>query len=220
MTPPAASTDPAPSTRRGAADQRDAARRRRLLDTGLDVFGGEGYAASKIPEICRRAGVGTTSFYAEFATKEELLLGVYDEVIARVGVALGTALARPVAPGGLQEHVGAAVDAFITVATTDERAARVQLVEVVGVSATVEARRRGVLRAFAQVLADASARYAEAGLVARPVDRVTGLALVGAANELLVEWAVTRGSGRPSPAAIRAAMLTVVLGTFRGDLAR
>lgn len=58
---------------RGAPDTRQ-----RLIDAGLYLFWLQGYAATGIAEILRRAKANAGSFYYFFKTKEELLLAVLE----------------------------------------------------------------------------------------------------------------------------------------------
>lgn len=175
-----------PSTRRGPVDERDRLRREHLLDAGLEAFGTVGYAASAIESICADAHVGTRSFYRYFSSKEDLLKAVYDRQIGAVGSALTEALAKH--PDDLSRRVRAGVDAFIEATTRDERAARVQLLEVVGVSDRLEAHRRDVLRAFAVLIEQEYADLRRRGLTTSIVPAVLCMALVGGSNEVMVDW--------------------------------
>jgi AcrR family transcriptional regulator len=201
----------APSTRRGPQHERDAARRRRLLDTGLEVFGTDGYAGSAIEDLCARAGVGTRSFYVDFPSKEDLLLAVYDRHIAEVGVTLQAALDRE--PRDLAAYVRHGVTTYVTAALADERSARVQMVEIVGVSERCERHRREVLRAFAGQVHAAGERMRRAGLAPRGLDPLVSMALVGASNELLIDWLATPARRRPSRRKVVDALTQVYLGT-------
>ena len=183
-----------PSTRRGSAGDREGARRQRLLDTGLEVFGTVGYARSAIESICAQAGVGTDGFYASFESKEALLWAVYERVVADLGERLTAAFALE--SESVERHIRAAVRATVEHTTGDERAARVRLLEVVGVSAALERRRRQVLHMFADVVRADSQALHERGLVERPLSPMLAMAGVGGINELLIDWLVAER--RPS----------------------
>lgn len=178
--------DPADTTRRGSAAERDAARRRRLLDVGLEVFGSIGYSNSAIESICARAQVGTHSFYAEFSSKEDLLVAVYDAIVERLAERAQEALGSE--PTDLADHIAAGIRATVDETRADERAARVRLLEVVGVSARLEEHRRAVLHRFADLIRADSERMSKLGLVGRPVSPIRAMALVGATNELFIDW--------------------------------
>lgn len=174
------------TTRRGPLAERDQQRREQLLDAGLQAFGTDGFAASAIESICAAAHVGTRSFYRYFDSKEDLLRGVYDRQIARVGTAITEALGRY--PNDADRRVRAGVRAFVVTTASDERAARVQLIEIVGVSERLEAHRRGVLRAFAVLIEQEYADLQRRGLIPFAMPPVACMALVGGSNEVMVDW--------------------------------
>ena len=53
--------------------------RARLLGAAWQVLAAQGYAAASIDEICARAGFTRGAFYSNFATKDELVVAVFDE---------------------------------------------------------------------------------------------------------------------------------------------
>ncbi len=175
-------------------EERDDDRRRRLLDAGLQLFGTEGYATSKISEVCRLARVTERNFYDHFGSREDLLVAVYDGIIADVTAelvdALGTQRDDPAA------QIDAGLRTFVEAIASDERRLRINFVEIVGVSPTVEAHRRQVMVGFQQLVAAQIIRYRPSG--EKQVDdrlRITTGALTGAIQESLVDW-VNR-DGRP-----------------------
>lgn len=165
-------------------DEREADRRRRLLDAGLGQFGTSGYARTTIEGLCAGAGVTPRHFYDEFGGREALLVAVFDEIVGWVTEAVGAALAA--APEDPVARVRAGIGAFLHAMLDDPRRARVACVEIVGVSPEVEAHRRTVLHAFAALITGEAARLAEGRRDFSPA----ALALVGGTNELVVEWVV------------------------------
>lgn len=182
----AATSDSSRRYRGLTAHERSAQRRRRLLDAGLAVFGTDGYAASTIPGLCAQAGVSTAHFYEEFAGREALLVAVYEEVVGEL--ANGVVAAMEAAEPTVEAVVRAALGAFVAPLVADERWARVNFVEIVGVSEGFEARRRGVLRAFAAITAEAAGRLVAGGLLPERDLALTAMALVGAVQETLDDW--------------------------------
>ncbi len=164
--------------------ERRAARRARLTAAALRLFGTEGYARTTIPELCREAGVTTAHFYEEFASREALLIAVYDEIasvlFSRVRAALRD-LERTVA-----ERLRAANAAYYEFLTEDPCRARVYGLEIVGVSQVAEEHQR----TFREKFVRQSVKALQWGGVSRsPLDeRLTSVALAGAATALLVEW--------------------------------
>src|SRR2546430_11624866 len=110
------------------------------MDTGLELFGTEGFAAASIERLCAHAGVSTRNSYEEFASREELLMRLHDRIIERSIEAVLGALAE-CADAPLAERLTRAVRAFVGTTADDPRWARLSFVEVIGVSDAVEAHR-------------------------------------------------------------------------------
>lgn len=52
--------------------------RTRLIDAAFDVFAERGFHGASIEDICDRAGFTRGAFYSNFASKDELFLGLFD----------------------------------------------------------------------------------------------------------------------------------------------
>ncbi|MFC7448540.1 TetR/AcrR family transcriptional regulator [Rhodococcus daqingensis] len=65
------------------ADQRVAERRRRFIEAGLDLLGGEGDAepAVSVRGVCKHAGLVARYFYESFADRDAFVGAVYDHVV-------------------------------------------------------------------------------------------------------------------------------------------
>lgn len=169
-----------------SAERRRAERLRRLLDAGLEVIGTKGYAGTTVKGVCRRARLTERYFYEAFADREALLRAVYDDVVARVIGSVAAALIE--APADPAARARAGLRAFFATLTGDRRLARVQLIEVVGVSAELERHRRSTMHTFARIISrNAQELIPEAADNTAEV-RLTSLALVGATNELVTDW--------------------------------
>jgi AcrR family transcriptional regulator len=49
-----------------------------LLDAALELFAEQGYGATSVPDICRRAGLTKGAFYSNFPNKDALFLALLD----------------------------------------------------------------------------------------------------------------------------------------------
>lgn len=186
---PAPASTPAPS-RRGyggrSAGELAAERRRRLLDTALELFGTRGYAATSTEKLCAAARVTTRHFYEQFRDREALLLAVFDEVMQGSKARVLAALAVPDLPA--QGRLLAALDAFIDAQLEDPRRARLTTSEVLGVSARVEAGRNAVINEFAQMIEAYAGMLVASGELPRRNYRVLAFGVVGAMHELQLAW--------------------------------
>lgn len=69
---------PRPSLR----DEQKALTRRRLLDAAESVFARSGFHGASVEEIAREAGATTGALYSNFASKGELFLALFEEMVA------------------------------------------------------------------------------------------------------------------------------------------
>lgn len=180
-----------PGRRYGAktAQERHEARRRRLLEAGLELFGTRGFAEVAIGEVCAAASVSTRSFYEHFASREALLIALHDQVNGEALQTVGAALAG-IDPADLPARARAGVSAYLRSMTSDRRSARIALIESVGVSREAEAHRRAAIDRFAGIIELEGERLAADGVVAPRDFGLVAVALVGAINGLVNTWTV------------------------------
>lgn len=165
--------------------ERRADRRTRLVEAGLQLFGTDGWAGTSIERLCTAAGVATRSFYEEYASREQLLLAVYDEVLAGAARAVLQDVEQVQDP---RARVAAGVQAYVRHLTEDPRRAQVVNREARAAAGHPEVaeRRRATVVRFAELVAlevrDRRPQEAESG------QRTLALALTGAVNEVLADW--------------------------------
>lgn len=188
------------------AEQRRADRRERLLDAGLRLFGTVGYTSTTIEGLCAAASLNARYFYEQFRNREELLAAVYrrhvDGVIDEVAAAI-EATADPAI------RLEAGLRSFVEATLADERGARINYFEMVGVSPALEQMRRGVDRDYAELITREAARLPRIGT--RPFEqrRDIAVALVGAVDGLIIDWLM---SDRARPRSTIVDTLLIVFG--------
>ncbi|WP_329794003.1 TetR/AcrR family transcriptional regulator [Lentzea sp. DG1S-22] len=168
-------------------EQRKAERRAKLLQAGLALFTGTGFAATRITGLCAEAGVSTRNFYEEFASKEDLLRELHDLINATAFERVRTALAE-LETDDVAVRVSTLLDAFVRSVTADPRAPRLNYVEAVGVTAEIEQQHVRWVTTWAEFIESEALRAADAGMAPRRSYRLTAIALVGAITGLLREW--------------------------------
>jgi AcrR family transcriptional regulator len=218
VAPSTESSSPEPGARRYGAkttEERRRERRERLLDAGLELFATQGYAGTRIEELCARARVSTRSFYEEFASREALVIALHDAVNARALEGVVAALA-PVAPDDLLARARAATRAYLDVMTADRRWARIALVESVGVSPAAEAHRRAAIDRFVAVIEIEARRLAGAGVLPDRDFHLTAVALAGALNGLVNTWTAVEEWAEVVPAIAEEAAQLIALALRRG----
>jgi AcrR family transcriptional regulator len=90
----------APKTRSGRAE-RAAERRQAIIDAALDEFIARGFAATRLDDIARRAGVAKGTIYLHFKDKESM----FEELIRTAIVPLIGRLSGPPSVGGTVRNV-------------------------------------------------------------------------------------------------------------------
>lgn len=181
--------DKPPRRYRGrSTDELRAERRERLMEAGEQLIGRDGYQALTIEKLRSAAHVSTRHFYEHFASREALLAALFDRIVDEGGARVVKALATP-APTPAVRTINA-LRAFVRYCLGDPAKARIAFIETIGISPDMERRRRVAIRQFAELIAQAATGLAEAGVLPRADFRFAAVALVGATNELIVEWLV------------------------------
>ena len=170
-----------------SADERRAERRARLLEVALEGFGTDGYRGTSIEGLCAAAGISTRNFYEEFSSRERLLIELHDELNAKAHLAVVEAIAA-VDPGDLELRARAGLAAYCEVMTGDRRAARIGLVETIGVSDETDAARQAAIDRFADLLTLEAERLRGEGLLPEREYRLAAVAAVGAVYALINTW--------------------------------
>ncbi|MEW5318947.1 MAG: hypothetical protein WDW38_010127 [Sanguina aurantia] len=192
-------------------EARTAERRSALIDAGTRVFGTVGFRKATVRAICRDAGLNDRYFYAAFDSADALLRATYEHHALQLQDKLQSAIDDHANQHQLDARVLAGLQAFFSF-LRDPCAARVLLLEVMGVSMATDATYQRQISAFAkQVISSASAGTREA-LGDRADQRIVGLALVGAMINAGTAWLLS-GYREPQETMVRNCS-KVFLGTF------
>lgn len=192
-------------------ERRDA-RRRRLLDAALELFGTTGYAGTSLTALCAAAGVSPRHFYELYPGREQLMADLYDEIV--LDTARLVREAQQAAPLTAEARIRAGLRAALEHQTDDPRRARVLQLEAIGVSPWLEQHRRGVIAMFAEATEEQyRLLVADGQLVDRPFRQVA-TALIGAFDELLAHWLLSEP--RTPPADLLPVAAEVFLAVFDG----
>jgi len=70
-----------------------ASTRRRLVDAAMALFAEQGFDSTSIEDVAGRAGVGRTTFFRHFPTKEDVVFPDHEGLLRRVDARLATATA-------------------------------------------------------------------------------------------------------------------------------
>jgi len=92
-----------------ATTTRGARTRRALLDAARERFARDGYRATSVADISRDAGVGGTTAFVHFESKEALFFAAIDDDLASLFDELGTELVSLAPEGALHDRLLATV---------------------------------------------------------------------------------------------------------------
>lgn len=189
-------------------EERRAERRARLVVAGLEVFGEVGYHGATVRAICAHAGLSERYFYESFANSEDLLCAVYEAHMALQQERIAQAvLQAPREPMAMME---AGLRAFLELARESPAGARLQFVEVLGVSPRVDRLYRSAIEDFARLLRAWNRQLGQELEHAEHDEETLSVGLVGAAVGIAGRWWLS-GFAQPLDT-----MLQTMLLIFRG----
>ena len=168
-----------------SAGERVAARRERLLDAALELYGTRGFLATGVKDVCRAAGLTDRYFYESFTNSGDLFGATFDRTATQLLSVVAAAVAHAVPEPEAQAR--AAIETFVRALADDPRRARLLFVETASAGAALERHVRRTVRQFASLIA-ATARSHVQGDVTDVVLQMGALSLVGAIALVLVEW--------------------------------
>jgi AcrR family transcriptional regulator len=163
-----------------------------VLDAAARLFAEKGYGATSMRDIAGAVGMLPGSLYYHFASKEELLVAVYEEGVRRIKAALAPALAQPGDPWQRLENACAAhLAGLLEGSDYGQVVIRVRPDDAPDVASRLVALRDEYEHAFSQAIQDLP-------LPPRTDRRALRLMLLGALN-----WSQTwYRSGKDSPQAL------------------
>jgi AcrR family transcriptional regulator len=165
--------------------ERQAERKRRLLDAGLELFGTVGYRQTSVRAVSAAASLNSRYFYESFSSREDLLYHVYQRIVGDIFARASEAVGNE---STVEGQARAGLLAAWKVVTEDRRKARIIALEVVGVSERLERLRHDTRQALAQFTADNAIRLAGEGVRLRLDPVLTARFLMGGVVEVLLEW--------------------------------
>ncbi|MGW3629972.1 TetR/AcrR family transcriptional regulator [Streptomyces sp. NPDC005122] len=164
------------------AEQRASLRRRRLMESGLELFSSRGYAHTSISAVLRHAGLKDRYFAESFSSLDALMAAlmreIYEEQITRCAEAIGTD--QP-----LCDRARNMIDVVVGLPLEDPKKGRVKLAESLGAGPLTARERRLGLRRMSGLV--------DSLLRERPLDpridtAALSVAVVGAIGEMSLSW--------------------------------
>jgi AcrR family transcriptional regulator len=124
-------------------------KQRRIMDALAELTAEQGYEATKISDIVKRAGVARKTLYDNFEGKEQVFLAAFDaareEVVERIEVSCADA------DGGWQEQVEAGLGAFLGYVAENPSLARMCMIEALSATPATTKRYEDALQEFVEM---------------------------------------------------------------------
>ncbi|MCG5220971.1 TetR/AcrR family transcriptional regulator [Streptosporangium sp. KLBMP 9127] len=169
-----------------SAEERLADRRERLMSAAYTLFANPGFPATTIERLCTAARVSNRAFYECFSGRESLMQAIYDRCVDETLQAVSEAVAK--APDTLNDRIESGISEYVAFITKDPRRAHIMHVEVRRAGDCLVTARQRAVRGFTQIMQDAVEAYPER---LPHNSRLLILGLIGALQELLIEWVLS-----------------------------
>ena len=167
-----------------SADERIAARRAKLLDAGLELFGTRGFATTGVKDVCRQAGLTDRYFYESFKDGRELFLAVFDHVTDELFSAVAGAVTA--SGGDPERQLRRAIGTFVHALAADPRKQRVLFAEAAAAGPDAAAHMRTTLRRFAALVAATAREHLPPETTDEEI-HIVALSLVGLLERVVTE---------------------------------
>lgn len=124
-------------------------KRRRIMDALAELTAEQGYEATKISDIVRRAAVARKTLYDNFSGKEEVFLAAFDAAVEEAVRRIEQSCAE--AEEGWEGRVEAGLAAFLGYVAEDPALARLCLIEALSATPATTRRYEDALQSFVEM---------------------------------------------------------------------
>ena len=166
-----------------SAEERRLARRERLIEAAIRVYGEVGYRNATVKAVCEAAELTERYFYESFASSEALLIAAFDTVSHRLIDCLDRIRAQHT--GTADERCQAVLRAHFQALKDDPVGARLFVLEIARVGPAVDEVGAALLREFGELLSRTLAPGASPRLKRGELVRA---GVVGAVLEIAKVW--------------------------------
>lgn len=166
-----------------SAEERRLARRERLIEAAIRIYGEVGYRNATVKAVCEAAELTERYFYESFASSEALLIAAFDTVSRRLIDCLDRIRAEHT--GAADERCHAVLRVYYQALKDDPVGARLFVLEIARVGPAVDEVGGALLRDFGELLSRTLAPNASARLKRGELLRAGA---VGAVLEIAKVW--------------------------------
>ena len=166
-------------------------KRERIMSSAMRVFASKGFYGAKVSDIADDAGVADGTIYLYFKSKDDLLISLFEEQMARVQVELTRAMdGAERAPDKLRRFI----HAYLELVADNRHAAEVITIELRQSAKFMKEYKNPRFAEFLKTLAGVVDEGQRQGAIRGDVPApVAARALFGALDELALMWVTGRG---------------------------
>ena len=167
--------------------------RERILNAAASLFARRGYYNSNVDEIVQQSGTSKGSFYFHFPSKEQMALGMVDQLSEKLVKKLERSIASETDP---LKRIPLAIDALLSTFSKQRKLAQILMVNMVGQGRSMDRKFLPIRDKFAGLIRKELDAAVESGAI-RPVDTsLVSQLWLGALNEIILRWLLR---DKPSP---------------------
>jgi TetR/AcrR family fatty acid metabolism transcriptional regulator len=165
-------------------------KRRRILDAAVRVFARKGYFASRVADVARAAGIADGTIYLYFRTKDDVLVSLFDELMAEHLAAARRELA---ATKGAPARLRAIAERHLRLLGANRDLAVVFQVELRQSTKFMERFTASWMKDYFDVLQGVIERGQREGSLRKDLPRtLAAKAFFGALDEMVTSWVLSR----------------------------
>ena len=124
-------------------------KQRRIMDAVAELVAEQGYDATKIGDIVRRAGVARKTLYDNFDGKEQVFIAAFDTAVEEAAGRVESACAG--AGDGWEERVQAGLAAFLGYVAEEPALARMCMIEALSATPVATERYEAAMQRFVEL---------------------------------------------------------------------
>jgi TetR/AcrR family fatty acid metabolism transcriptional regulator len=165
-------------------------KRRRILDAAVKVFARKGYFASRVADVAGAAGIADGTIYLYFRTKDDVLVSLFDEVMAEH---LTAARAELRAIRGAPARLRAIAERHLRLLGGNRDLAVVFQVELRQSTKFMERFTASWLKDYFALLQEVIEQGQREGTIRKQLSRtLAAKAFFGALDEMVTSWVLSR----------------------------
>jgi len=172
-----------------SAEQRTTQRRQKFIATGIEIIGSHGFKAATVRKLCSEAGLTARYFYESFEDTEALLIEAFDQCMDEITGHVSTAVEAAGGGENPDSVLEAVLHAFF-IEMEDRRVARLLMLEVLGISDTVDEITNQKMSALGNLIIGLLRAMSDEWPIDEQRGTLLGVAVLGAMRQATIHWMV------------------------------